>query len=127
MGNCHLSYPPPSTLPIITRLVQAYKLWQDIIQHLPKKSRFTLGAKIDSTFIEVIELIFIAGSQTRNEKLPYLQRAVSKFDLLKLFFQISWEIKALDNNKYILISGSLNEIGRMLGGWHKNLLKETSA
>ena len=126
-GELSSKLPPPNTLPIITRLVQTYKLWQNIIQHFPKKSRFTLGAKIDSTFIEVIELIFTAGSLPRDKKLPYLQKAVSKFDLLKFFLQVSWEIKALDNKKYAVISESLSEIGKMLGGWHKNLLKETSA
>ena len=35
--------------------------------------------------------------------------------------QIAWEIKALDAKKYILLSGKLDEIGRMLGGWLKQL------
>lgn len=96
-------------------------------QHLPKQSRYTLGTKIDSTFLEVIEKILIAGSLPRGQKLPYVQAAVSKFDILKFFIQISWEIKVLDNKKYIAISEHLNEIGRMLGGWHRNLLTETSA
>lgn len=98
-----------------------------MIQHLPKKSRFTLGAKIDSTFIEVIELIFMAGLSSKEKKLPFLDKAVSKFDLLKFFLRISWEIKTLDNKKYITISEPLNGIGKMLGGWYRNLLKETSA
>ena len=122
-----LTPPPPSSLSIIERLIGAYKLWHEMIQHLPKKSRFTLGAKIDLTFIEVIELIFMAGSLPKEKKLPYVQKAVSKFDLLKFFLRISWEIKALDNKKYLAISEPLNEIGKMLGGWHRNLLKETSA
>jgi len=114
-------------LPIITRASQAYKLWHEIVQHLPKNSRYTLGGKIDVLFLEVIELIFIASSLAREKKLPYLQRAISKFDLLKFFLQISWEIKSLDNKKYLLISEPLSEVGKMLGGWYRNLLKETSA
>lgn len=108
-------------------MIGAYKLWHEIIQHLPKTSRFTLGAKIDNAFIEVIELIFVAGSLSRDKKLPYVQKAIGRFDLLKFFLRISWEIKTLDNKKYIAISEPLNEIGKMLGGWLRNLLKETSA
>ncbi|MDD5121603.1 MAG: four helix bundle protein [Patescibacteria group bacterium] len=93
---------------------------------MPKTSRFTLGAKIDSTFVEVIELIFTAGNLPKDKKLPYVQKAVSRFDLLKFFLQIAWLIKSLDNKKYLAISEPLNEIGKMLGGWHRNLLKETS-
>ncbi|MDD5222272.1 MAG: four helix bundle protein [Patescibacteria group bacterium] len=120
--------PPPAlnTLPIIDRLIGTYKLWHEIVQHLPKTSRFTLGAKIDSTFVEVIELIFTAGNLPKDKKLPYVQKAVSRFDLLKFFLQIAWLIKSLDNKKYLAISEPLNEIGKMLGGWHRNLLKETS-
>lgn len=123
-----ISVPPPLTsLPIIARIVQAYKLWHEIIQHIAKQDRYTLGSKIDTTFLEVIELIFTAGSLPKEKKLPYVQKAISKFDLLKFFLQIAWEVKALDNKKYILISESLTEIGRMLGGWHRNLLRETAS
>lgn len=114
-------------MPIIARIVQTYKLWHETIQHIAKQDRYTLGGKIDGVFLEVIELIFIAGTLPKEKKLPYVQKAVSKFDLLKFFLQIAWEVKALDNKKYILISESLAEIGRMLGGWHRNLLKETAA
>ena len=127
MHKHHLSYPPPTSLPIITRITQAYKLWHDIVQHLPKNSRYTLGAKVDTVFLEVIELIFIAISLPKEKKIPHIQRAISKFDLLKFFLQISWDTKALDNNKYAMISEPLNEIGKMLGGWYRNLIKETSA
>lgn len=98
-----------------------------MVQHLPKKSRLTLGSKIDQTFIYLMELIFIAGSLPKNKKLPYVQKAIGQLDLLKFFLQISWEIKALDNKKYIAVSEPLSEIGKMLGGWHRNLIKETSA
>ena len=46
---------------------------------------------------------------------------VSKLDLLKFFTQISWEMKSLDNKKYVTLSELLNEIGRMLGGWNRQL------
>ena len=98
-----------------------------MIQHLPKKSRLTMGSKIDSTFISLMELIFIAGSLSKEKKMPYVQKAIAQLDLLKFFLRVSWEIKSLDNKKYIAISEPLNEIGKMLGGWYRNLQKQTSA
>ena len=82
-----------------------------------------MGAKIDSLFTETLELIYTAGHLPRENKLPYIQKAIGKLDLLKFFLQISWEVKALDNRKYITISEPLNEVGRMLGGWYKQLVK----
>jgi hypothetical protein len=97
--------------------VAAYKLWHEFLPHIPKDARYTLGTKIDNLLIETIELIFTASYLKREQKLPYLQKAAAKLDIVKFFFQIIWEIKALDNKKYVLISEKLNEVGRMLGGW----------
>jgi hypothetical protein len=72
-------------------------------------------------------LLFVASYLGKQEKIPYLQKAVRRLDVLKFFFQVSWEIKVLDNQKYIVISGHLNEIGRMLGGWIRGLQKKTPA
>ena len=67
----------------------------------------------------MIENIFIAQHKSKEQKLIYLNKSSEKLDLLKFLFQISWEIKALDNKKYIALSQKLNEIGKMLGGWIK--------
>jgi hypothetical protein len=37
-----------------------------------------------------------------------------------------WETKSLDNNKYVALSEKINEIGRMLGGWSGQLIKQNS-
>lgn len=69
----------------------------------------------------MIEGIIKASISDRLEKLISLKNASVKLDLLKFFLQISWEIKSLNNKKYIKLSEKLDEIGRMLGGWIKSL------
>ena len=115
--------PPPSPfgLSLIQKLVRAYKLWHEFLPNFQKDSRYTIGTKIDSLFLETIELIIKASYSDKLEKLISLKNASVKLDLLKFFLQIAWEIKSLDNKKYILISEKLNEIGKMLGGWIKVL------
>ena len=109
------------SLSLIQKLVQAYKLWHGFLPDLQKDSRYTIGAKIDSLFLETIELIIKASYSDKVEKLIFLKSASVKLDLLKFFLQIAWEIKSLDNKKYILLSERLDEIGKMLGGWIKAL------
>jgi len=96
-------------------------LWHEFLPNFQKDSRYTIGTKIDSLFLETIELIIKASYSDKLEKLISLKNASVKLDLLKFFLQIAWEIKSLDNKKYILISEKLNEIGKMLGGWIKVL------
>jgi len=97
--------------------VAIYKLWHEFLPHFPKSSRYTLGQKIDSLFLEVIENTIKAGYSSKIEKEIFLKRASVKLDLLKFFLQVAWEIKSLDNKRYIRLSEKLDEVGKMLGGW----------
>lgn len=113
--------PPRFNLPIIQHLIATYKVWHEFLPHVPKDARYTLGEKVDALFIETIELIFTATYLSKEQKLPYLQKSAVKLDLTKFFLQIFWEIKALDNKKYIILSEPLEKIGRMLGGWIRQI------
>jgi hypothetical protein len=65
-----------------------------------------------------------ASFLSKDEKLPYVKVAVRKLDTLKIMIQIVWEIKAIDEKKFIALSEKLNKTGQMLGGWHNSLLKK---
>ena len=86
-----------------------YKLWYETRDHLPKKSKFTLGTKIDLIFNNILELIFVAGNLPKDQKLPYLQKAISQFDLLKFFLRVVWEVKAIDNNNNLQQNSSMKD------------------
>ena len=119
------SVPPPrqphKLLPITSHALTTYKLWHGYRNDFPKSLRYTIGEKIDSTFVSILESLFIAGYQNKNEKLPTIIFATKKTDLLKFFIRVSWELHALDDKKYIAISEKLEELGRMIGGWKRGL------
>ena len=102
-----------------------YKLWVSYKDNFPKKARFSLASKIDLLFLEIVDLLFAAAYLSKLEKIPYLQKAGRRIDLLKFLLQISWELKSLDNKKYITLSHQLSEIGKMTGGWMRGIQKET--
>lgn len=114
-------------MPVIQKLKQTYKLWQESLPHIPKTTRYSLGLKIDKLFLETIEIALVAIYVSPNEKILFVRKASAKIDFLKFFLQILWEIKAMDNKKYIEFANQLNEIGKMFGGWSKQLQKRTSA
>ncbi|OGL87232.1 hypothetical protein A3I40_01985 [Candidatus Uhrbacteria bacterium RIFCSPLOWO2_02_FULL_48_12] len=105
-------------------MTSAYKLWHGYFADFPRHSRYTLGTKIDTLFLETVELILLAGYARRAQKLTVVERASSKLDALKFFLRISWELKALDNKKYTILSAPLADVGKMLGGWLKQLQNE---
>lgn len=122
-----VTYPPPfgagNDIPIVQKLTHAYTLWHAVLQHFPRLSRFTLGAKIDALYCDTLELALLAGYTKREHKTALVDRALSKFDALKFFLQVAWEVRALDTKKYARLTEPLVEVGKMLGGWRKQLDK----
>lgn len=119
--------PPPNALinlPVLQKISDAYKLWNDYLPHLPKFVRYSLAEKINILFTDVIELVLTAGFASKEHKSILVQKASIKLDTLKYFLQLAWELKALDNKQFSMVSTALVETGKMLGGWQKQLIKE---
>ncbi len=108
------------------KLKNTYSVWQKYLVHFPKSNRFTLGSKIDDIFLLSIEYCFLASYSSFGDKLIYIDKAISRCDLLKLLLLLAFENKDLDMKKYIHLSEELAEVGRMLGGWRRQTLQKTS-
>ena len=101
----------------------AYILWYGYYQILPKLHRHTLGQRVDTLFVEIIESIAIASFLKREEKQPYVRLAIRKMDTLKILVMVLWETESIENKNYIALSEKVDLIGRMLGGWSGQLAK----
>lgn len=104
----------------------AYLAWFQFYATIPKVHRHTLGQRIDVLLIETIEAVAAALFTGREERLPAVRVANRKLDTVKVLLLVLWESKSLDDKKYIVVSKHLDEIGRMLGGWHGQLQKQNS-
>ncbi|OHA67246.1 MAG: hypothetical protein A3C82_00055 [Candidatus Wildermuthbacteria bacterium RIFCSPHIGHO2_02_FULL_47_12] len=114
-------------MPLLEKLKGAYLVWYGYYQTLPKLHRHSLGQRIDTLFIEIIEAVSMASFLSREEKHPYVRLAIRKLDTLKILLMVLWETKSFDNKKYIALSLKVNEIGKMLGGWNGQLIKQNSS
>ena len=108
------------------KVKNAYLLWFEYYQILPKTHRYTIGERIDTMFISIIENISTASFLSKQKKQPYVMRAIQHTDTLKVLLMILWETKSLDNKKYGALSIKIDEFGKMLGGWNGQLLKQNS-
>lgn len=96
-------------------------IWIDIVQHIPKGARYTIGARIENKFLDLLELSYIAYFTEKEKKVQKIGDCILTLDTLKFLMHISWEAKFISHKHYAEISEKLNEIGKMLGGWKKNL------
>jgi len=115
--------PPPTLLPLLQKMKSAYLLWYGYYQILPKLHRHSLGERVDTLFVEIMETIASAGFLGPSEKAPYVRVAIRKTDTLKILLMVLWETKSLDNKKYVAVSVKIDEVGKMLGGWYGKLIK----
>lgn len=110
-------------MPVLEIIKSAYILWQGYMPTIPKTSRYTLSETIDKYFIQTIESILVASFMEKQEKQPFVRKAIISLDTLKFLLYILWEIKALDTKKYTALSEPLSGAGKQLGGWHGQLQK----
>ncbi len=113
-------------LPVLEKIKSNYLFWYSMYHTIPKTHRYTLALKIDSLYIDIIEMTTSASFIQRQDKLPYLRTAIRKLDTLKILLSILWETKSIDTKKYEILSLPLEEIGKMLSGWHGQVEKQNS-
>ncbi|MFZ2664252.1 MAG: four helix bundle protein, partial [Patescibacteria group bacterium] len=111
------------SLPVLNKMLDAYKKWQTCMISIPKIYRYSLGLRIDNLFLDVVENMVLSLSLGKESRVDSLNYVSVKLDLLKFLLKISWELKIFDTKKYIDLSLSVDEVGRMLGGWIKNTKK----
>jgi hypothetical protein len=113
-------------VPLLTKTKDVYVLWYGYYQILPKAHRHSLGQRIDTLFVETIEAVAVASFLPSKEKAPYVRLAIKKLDTLRILLMVLWETKSLVDKQYIALSVKLEEVGKMLGGWIGQLIKQNS-
>lgn len=109
-------------IPIFKKSYDLYKEFYICLKTFPKQDRYSLGQKSETVLTEILECLLTATGLPKAEKLPYLDKASGKLNLLRIYMRLAKDIKVMDNKKYIFFQDSVDEIGRMLGGWKKQTL-----
>lgn len=106
-------------IPVFQKTYDLYKSFYSLILDFPKKDRYTIGQRVENTILDILEKIIAASQLSKSEKVPALQEASIKLDILKVLIRCCKDLKILDNKKYLIFESQVIEIGRMLGGWIK--------
>lgn len=96
-------------------------VWMNFVPHIAKGARYTLGARIENKFLDLLELSYIAYFSEREKKIEKLSECILLTDTLKFLVSIAWEGKIISNRQCEDVAIKLEEIGKMLGGWRKSL------
>ena len=111
--HTHTAY--DNDIPILARFYEFYKDLTTTLTTFPKVKRYTLGQKLDTITLDMIELLF--SIPYTKDKTATLQSISTKLDLLKVLLRLSKDTQALTDKKYLELQTVLQEVGKMLGGW----------
>jgi hypothetical protein len=106
---------------ILQRIKDGYLLWINIVPHIPKSARYTIGARIENKFLDLLELSYASYFSKKEGKTEKITACVLILDTLKFIISISWEAKYISHKQYERLALNLDEVGKMLGGWKKQL------
>lgn len=108
-------------IPIFKKSYDVYKIFHGYHQLIPKKDRFTTFERSENVLLDIMSGIFRASGQSKKEKIPTLEQVSVDLNLFRVFIRLMKDTKGLDNKKYTVVQGEVDEIGRMLGGWIRSL------
>jgi hypothetical protein len=95
-----------------------FQLWLvPAVEKFPRSQKFLLGDRIQTTALDVLEAL-IEATYTR-ERRGHLARANLSLEKLRFYFRLAADLHYLDKRRYEHAARTLDEIGRLVGGWAK--------
>ncbi len=86
-----------------------------VTEKFPHKARFTFANRIDTLALDVVE--DIVEARYSRDKRPILSRANLRLEKLRVLLRLCHTMGYLPHARYEHAMRTLNDIGRMLGGW----------
>jgi four helix bundle protein len=108
-------------IPIFKKAYELYKSLYELRNGVPKQDRHALWQRIEMTALAIIEDLLLAGQRNKQGKSEPLERASMRLNLLRVLLRLAKDTRVLDIKKYANLQQTIDEIGRMLGGWIKSL------
>ena len=95
-----------------------FMLWLvPTVEGFPRSQKFMLGDRIQTNAIDILEsLIEATYSRSRDRQLGQANFGLEK---LRFLFRLAKDLHNIDDRRYEHAARSIDEIGRMVGGWIK--------
>ncbi len=97
-------------------------VWVNIVPHIAKGSRYTIGSRIENKFLDLLDWAYIAYFTEKEKKLEKISKCILILDTLKFLISVAWEGKLISDKQYEDVALKLEDVGKMLGGWKKSLV-----
>ena len=108
--------PPSNNSPQAVQDCHALIAWViPKLDQFPRNRRFTLGERIESGLLLVLERL-VEAAYSRNRR-PMLQQANLQLEVVRHLWRLAEELKVISMNSYGHGAKLMVELGRQVGGW----------
>jgi hypothetical protein len=87
------------------------------LDKLPRVRRFTLGERIESTLLEVLEALVEAAYSAGGAKQAALKRANLRLEVARHLWRLCHESQLVPTRRYEHGAQLMDDVGRQVGGW----------
>ena len=89
----------------------------DLVGNMRRDFKQSLGGKISSECIEIIELIFRANCA--RDKAPYLDELIERLQVAELLLRLSRDKRLITTAQYAKAIELTNNVGKQASGWRR--------
>lgn len=109
----------PSNLAVVVQKAYDWNVWlHPHVHKFPRDHRFSLGQHLLDSSLSLLMNLVDAMYTKRNAHL--LAAAMKDVNRLRYLFRLSKDLRSSSGKSYEFAARSLDEIGRMTGGWWKS-------
>lgn len=108
-------------LPVINRTQELYHSVGKISEQLPALKKQTIGRRLESNILELLELLIMAKYAPKAHKGMYLIKASARAEIIQFMLRILLNERLANETTLHQLQAKVVEIGRMLGGWRKSV------
>lgn len=106
---------------IIQKAYDLLKTTIPVLQKFPRSQKFTLANRIQDGLSDLLEELIRAYYSYTDLKKEKLRNVNIKLEILRHYFRLCYDLGLYNSLKYKEFAESLDEIGRMAGGWLKSI------
>ena len=111
----------PDDMVILTRTFDLLNWLLPKSEKFPKRYRATVTRRLMDCALDFQETLFEAQSQRGETRLESLLSADAHLNKLRLYLRLAHHWRWLNNGQYNHVSQMVAEVGRLLGGWLKQV------
>ena len=106
---------------LVSALVELLGWTLDRTADLPKSSRFTFGQRLDNLALDALQTAVRAIYSARAKKAAHLEDLNLILEQLRVLWRLCCDRRWISQNQLLFVVGRIDEIGKIIGGWRKQI------